>query len=626
MKSLTLAGNIFSLAVAIYVLMSVGQVFGHLGFFFPNQIIIAIALAGALVCIYLIPGKEGSKRNKLDWVVSIFLALLSVYAISFIVFSYDRILFFSMTGRLDQQGIIAAALLCVVLLEAVRRKTGIILPLIIIALVSIVVFQNYMPGILYGRGYPIDRVLFVGMVGGHGIFGLPLRVAVETILAFVIIGALISASGAGNWFLNLALSLTGKRRGGPAKAAVVASAMFGSISGSPSANAASTGILTIPLMTRLGYKPKFAAGVESVASPSGLILPPVMGAIAFVMAEWIGVSYSTIVVAAIIPAILYIAIIYASVHFQAMRDDLQPVPDDELPNLRKTLNEGWFYPLPLISLCVFLFVFGFPPGMSAVLSMPIAIAISFLNTDRGLWIGPKRLAQALIDAVHTWKGIAAITAAVGIMVGALDISGVGLNISSFLIEVSGGNLIITLLMIGIASLVLGMGLDAIPAYVTLATLLAPALIMLGVPEIGAHLYVIYWGLASFFTPPTCLAVFITCSISGSRIWETGWEAVKLGIGAFLIPIAFALEPALLMRGNIVEIGLSMGTALVGAAFLASGVRGYGLLRLNWAMRVIAIVGGVLMIYPSLMVSVTGFALALITVLPFFYHKWSNAMS
>lgn len=615
MRHLNLAGNAFALLVAIFVLMSVGQVFGHLGIFFPNQIHVALALAGALVCIYLVPGKDRTERSKLDWVIGAFMAAIALYALSFVVFSYDRILFFSMTGRLDQEGIIAGALLVIALLEAVRRKTGIILPLIIIALVSVVIFQNYMPGILYGRGYSVDRVLFASIVGGHGIFGLPLRVAVETILAFVIVGTLISASGAGTWFLDLALSLTGRRRGGPAKAAVVASAMFGSISGSPSANAASTGMLTIPMMMKLGYKPKFAAGVEAVASPSGLILPPVMGAIAFVMAEWIGVSYPTIVIAAIIPAILYISIIYASVHFQAMRDDLKPVPEEDLPKLKDTLRRGWFFPLPLVALCVFLFTFGFPPGMSAVMSMPFAIAVSFMNPDRSCWLGPRKLAQALIDSVHTWKGIAAITAAVGIMVGALDLSGVGLNISSFLIELSGGNLVITLLMIGMASLVLGMGLDAIPAYVTLATLLAPALVMLGVPEIGAHLYVIYWGLASFFTPPTCLAVFITCSISGSRIWETGWEAVKLGMGAFLIPIAFALEPALLMRGTPIEIMLSMGTALIGAGFLAAGVRGYSLYRIGWLARGVSIVGGVLMIFPDAMVSATGAILAIATLAP-----------
>lgn len=290
MQALSLLRSAFLILVATFVLMSVGQFFGHLGIFIPNQIQLAIALAGALICIFLIPDGKEKQHSKLYWAVSILLSVGSVYALSLIIFSYDKILFYSMTGRLDQTGIIAASILVIALLEAVRRKTGIILPLIIISLVCIVIFQQYMPGILYGRGYSYDRVLFSGFVGGHGIFGLPLRVAVETILAFVIVGTLISASGAGAWFLNLALTLAGRKRGGPAKAAVIASAMFGSISGSPSANAASTGMLTIPLMMKLGYKPKFAAGVEAVASPSGLILPPVMGAIAFVMAEWIGVS------------------------------------------------------------------------------------------------------------------------------------------------------------------------------------------------------------------------------------------------------------------------------------------------------------------------------------------------
>jgi TRAP-type uncharacterized transport system fused permease subunit len=302
------------------------------------------------------------------------------------------------------------------------------------------------------------------------------------------------------------------------------------------------------------------------------------------------------------------------VHFQALRDGLQPVAESEVPDLRRTLRRGWFYPIPLLALCWFLFVDHYPPGMAAALSLPFAIGVSFLGADRRYWLTPRRLARALINAVHTWKGIAVITAAVGIMVGAMDLSGVGLNISSFLIEVSGGNLVIALVMIGAAALVLGMGLDAIPSYITLATLLAPALIALGVPEIGAHLYLIYWGLASFFTPPLCLAVFVTCSISGGGIWETGWEAVKLGLGAFLVPIAFALEPALLLHGTWLEIGISVATALAGAIAQAAGLRGYGLGRLPGWRRLAAGVGGVAMIYPDLLVSLAGLALALLGLL------------
>ena len=599
-------GYVVCLLIALYHLAASVQLFARFGLFLTSQVQASISLACALVAVLLI-NTGSKKRGWLDIVISVVLTVAAMFSLGRIIFDYNSILTYSMMGSLDTIGVVVALCLVIPLLEALRRKTGVILPIIILSLCCVVLFQSYMPGVLYGRGYSLDRLLFSGYVGVHGIFGLPLKVAAEIIIVFIVFGALISASGAGKWFLDLAMLASGRQVGGPAKAAVLASALFGSVSGSPSANAASTGILTIPLMIRAGYKPKFAAAVEAVASTSGQILPPVMGAIAFVMAEWTGNTYATIVKIAAIPAILYVLIVYASVHFQAKRQNIPLLDRGSLGTFRDIFMGGWFYLVPLTALCYALFFMHVPAQMAASFSLPLIIAVSFLAKDRSNWLTPRRIADALVDSVHSWKGIAIITAAVGIMVGAMELSGVGIKVSDFIIDLSGGNLILLLLMVGFAALILGMGLDAIPAYVTLATLLAPALTTMGVSTLGAHFFVVYWGLASFFRPPLCIAVFVTCGIAKSGVWETGWEALRLGLGAFLVPFAFVLEPALLLDGTLPEIIIATVTALIGSIVLSAGLRGYALAPLSILGRFVLGAAGLLFIAPGVVLPLFGMA-------------------
>jgi len=471
------------------------------------------------------------------------------------------------------------------------------------------VFQNLLPGVLYGRGYAPDRLLYSAYVGESGIFGLPLNVAANIIIVFVVFGALMEAGGAGKWFLQLALALTGGSRGGPAKAAVVSSALFGSISGSPSANVATTGVFTIPMMKQIGYRASFAGAVEAVASTGGQILPPVMGAIAFVMAEWIRVPYSQIAMAALTPALLYFVIVFVSVHLQARRDGIEPIARADLPELWPVCRMGWFYVIPMVALMYLLFVKAYPPGMAGVLATPFVIGASFASRDRSHWLTPRNIARACERAVRGWVAIAAITAFVGIMIGAVELSGVGVKISTFILDLSGGHLILTLLLIGLASFILGMGLDSIPVYVTLATLMAPALIQLGVSDMAAHLFVVYWGLASFFTPPLCIAVYVAIAISGDRMWQTGWEAMQLGIAAFIIPFAFVLNPGLLLQGSLATIAWAIATAFAGAVLVACGVRGFALGPLGPVRRVLVGLGGLLLIGPGVYPPLIGVVLA-----------------
>ena len=618
--------------IATYHLLVAGQVPSFFGMFVPHQVHKSISVFFALLLVFtLLPA--GGKRHgedtkaerierKIPW-YDYLLILSGGFGAGFVVFFNETILDYGEWGFLDLKGIIFAAMLAVPLLEAVRRTTGWALPIIILCMVSITVFQNYMPGLLYGHGYPLDRLLYSTYVGNAGIFGLPLGISANIVIVFLIFGAMMHGAGASQWFMDMAMALTGWSRGGPAKAAVLASAMFGSISGSPSGNSATTGVFTIPLMKKIGYTPAFAAAVEAVASTGGMILPPVMGAIAFIMAEWLEISYAQVVIAAAVPAVLYYLIVFVSVHLQAQKSGIAALSLSELPRFWKVFLAGWYYMIPMAALVYFLVFEGRPPEMSGIMACGFVIACSFLSKDRTRWLLPRRIMVAFDEGVSRWVVVSVITGSVGIMIGALELSGVGLKISSFIVDLAGGDLILTLLFVGIVSLIVGMGLDATPAYITLATLMAPALVRLGVPDIAAHLFVIYWGLASFYTPPTCIAVFVTSGIANSKVWETGWEAVRLGIAAFLIPFAFVFNPALLLNGGIGEIIFAVVTAAVGATLVAAGVRGYFLGLLGLIPRLLVLVAGLLFIAPGLTYPTIGLVMAGVALVPRFIELATN---
>ncbi|MGE3646595.1 MAG: TRAP transporter permease [Beijerinckiaceae bacterium] len=607
-------------AIAIYHIAILSEVPALLGFFMPGEIHLGLSVASALILIFVLRRAGASHdaanedvaagHSRIAWYDYLLIAM-TIVGVGYIIVFFEPYRDYGMYGELDTPGILVALCLAIPLIEAVRRTTGIALPIIIVGFVLMTIYQRFLPGLLHGKGYPLERLLYSSYVGESGIFGLPLNVAANIVIMFLIFGAVMQAMGAGQWFINIALSLTGWSRGGPAKAAVLSSALFGSISGSPSSNAATTGVFTIPMMIKVGYRPSFAGAVEAVASTGGQILPPVMGSIAFVMAEWIEVSYADVVIAALIPALLYYMIVFVSVHFQARRSNIEALKREDMPAFWSSLVTGWYCMIPILALIWFLLVKKYPPGMAAMWSALAGVAASFLSKDRNHWLTPARIVQSLEEGVRRWVVVAAITGSVGIMIGALELSGIGIKMSSFIVDLAGGNLYLALFLVGFASLIVGMGLDAIPAYITLATLMAPALIDLGVPDMAAHLFVIYWGLASFYTPPMCIVIYVVIGISNSKVWETGWEAMRVGIAAFLIPFAFCINPHLMLRGSIAEIAFATVTAFAGAIFVAAGVQGFFLHRQNAVSRALMITGGIMLILPGVWLALAGVALAAI---------------
>ncbi|MBU2499610.1 MAG: TRAP transporter fused permease subunit [Proteobacteria bacterium] len=581
----------------------------HFGAYLAKPQLLGICLIFALLLQFL---TSLGKKDKAFWIDALAL-IMGLPGIIFIVFFYEKALDYEAYGFLDAQGVALCFSLAAALIVILYRRVGWAMPILIVALLLVVRFQGYLPGLLHGPGFGLDRLGFSFYLGTHGIFGVPFKIACTILISFILFGRLFQSSGGGKWFLSFSEWMLGSAPGGIAKVAVIASGFFGMISGSPSANTASTGAITIPMMIRTGYKPSFAGAVEAVSSTGGQFMPPVMGAIIFIMSEWLDIPYGSVALMAAIPAVLYYVIVFSTIHFDALRHKRPVNPRDEALPLSRILKEGWAYLVTFAALILFLLVLQYEPDESVLYSLPILIVLSFLNKNKEYRLYPSKIYHSMVSASRTWLTVGVVTASVGMVIGALTISGLGVKISAFLIDISGGKLTILLLMVGLASFVLGMGLDSIPCYITVAILTAPALQKVGVSDIAAHLFVIYWGMASFFTPPVCIAVYVACGISGASVMATGVSAVRLGMGVFLIPYAFALHPALLLKGSIPEIILTALIATIAAVAIGSGSGGYGIKDLNVFQRIMALAGGFIMVLPGVQSVVIGLLLIFISL-------------
>jgi len=604
----------------LFFLYCVAVIIFKLPFYFGAYLSMPQLLAVALIFVFVLHFLSGKPGEKAKQWIDILPLLLGLPGSVFIAFFYEKALDYEGFGFLDTPGTFLAFSLALALIILVYRRTTWAMPALIIIMLLIVHYQRYLPGLLRGVGFELSRLGFSFYMGTHGIFGVPFKIATTILISFIFFGRLFQSAGGGKWFLDISAFLLGSAPGGMAKVAVMASAFFGMISGSPSANTASTGAITIPMMIRTGYSPALAGAIEAVASTGGQFMPPVMGAIIFIMAEWLEIPYSSVAIMAVLPAVLYYIIVFSTIHFEALRLQRPVIAHSEKLPLPELLKRGWLFILPLSVLIVLLLGFQYDPEAAVLFSIPVMIGCSFFSKDKNNWLTPSRIYQSIAEGVIIWLTIASVTAAVGMLIGALTLSGIGVKISSFLIAFSGGRLFILLIMVGLASFILGMGLDSIPCYITVAILTAPALMKIGVPDFAAHLFVIYWGMASFFTPPVCLAVYVACGISRARVGETGLHAVRLGIGVFLIPIAFVLHPALLMSGSLLKIVLTGIIATLAAIAMGSGSAGYFVKTLNYVQRMMLVIGAVFMIMPNISTIIVGFILLIIPVMWQLFQK------
>jgi len=539
---------------------------------------------------------DGGRR--LFWIDALLVAA-SIAMVGYIFLTYEsitnRIIYIDDLTAWDKVMAVAAVVL---VLDATRRIIGWPLP------ITAMIFLAYA---LFGTDITKQVLLEQMYLSTDGIFGSTLGVSASYVIVFVLFGSFMEKSGTGRLFMDFALSLTGHTAGGPGKVAVVSSSLFGTISGSAVANVMVDGPITIPLMKRTGFHPAFAAGVEATASTGGQIMPPVMGAAAFVMAEYLAVSYFQVTVWAWIPALLFYLAVFAAIHFHAKRVGLHGVPRSELPRLGRVMAERGHLFIPI--LLVFI-------GMAKSYSAPLCalvgalscLPIALLRKSTRQDIHWKTVIEALVGGARDALSVAMACACAGIVIGVISLTGLGITFTQMVVALSHNSLILALLLTAVAGIVLGMGMPTTPAYIVMVSLLVPALIKLGVIVPAAHMFALYFAVLSAITPPVALAVFAASSLAGANMWSAGWAAVRIGAAGFIVPFMFVYEPALLMIGDWPTIILSTVTAVIGCATMAAGLFGY-LARscVAWE-RGVLVLAALLLIKPGWITDLAGLSL------------------
>lgn len=581
-----IAGVFFAVVMSLFHLYTGG--FGALDPWSQRVVHLTLGLVITFLSYPFIRGKDIT-------LIDVILAILSLFSGLYILINMDAIV--DRAGMPNRWDILFGVLTIVLVLEMTRRVIGLPLVIVAVAFLFYAYFGPYLPSVVAHKGYDFERLAAHMYTTLEGIYGIPIGVSATFVILFVIFGSFLEATKTGDFFINLANSIAGKAAGGPAKVAVISSGFFGTISGSAVANVVGTGTYTIPLMKRTGYQPHFAGAVEAVASSGGQLMPPVMGAAAFVISEMTGISYLRICAAALIPAVLYYAGLFTAVHLEAKRTGLRGLTDEEVPKLSYTLRTQGYLAISALVLVYFLAVRLTSPSYAAFWGIISAIVLSFVKPETRLSL--KGFLKALEAGAKGALSVVAACAAAGIVVGVVTLTGLGLKFSGMVLSLSHGNLYLTLFFTMIASLVLGMGLPTTAAYIICAILAVPALKNLGINVLGAHLFVFYFAIISAITPPVALAAYAGAGIAKSDPMKTGWTACRIGLAAFIIPYMFVFNQSLLLMGNVGEILWTAFTAFIGVSLLACSTIGYFLNPLSSWERILSFLGSVCLIEPRI---------------------------
>ena len=589
--------TLIALAMAIYHMWAIAFGTPEAVWFRGTHLLFALVL---LFLIYRRSGEPTDAPAPLDYV----LLLLGAAPILYLFVNYDyiinRIFYVDDLTLMDK---IMGVIMTVIVLEGTRRVIGWALP------ITAMVFLAY--GLLIARLEP-QQLLDQLYMTTEGIFGIPLSVSASYVLIFVLFGSFMERTGTGQLFMDFAMSLTGHTAGGPGKVSCVSSALFGTISGSAVANVMVDGPITIPLMKRSGFPPHFAAGVEAVASTGGQIMPPIMGAAAFVMAEFIGVSYGQVIIWALIPAVLYYVACFSAVHFEAKRRGLVGVPRSELPKLGTVISERGHLFIPVIAILVVMYS-GFSAPMAALAGVLACFPVAALRKSTRHYVTIPNIVGACVDGAKNTLPVALACAAAGVVIAVVTLSGLGIVFTQYVVHLSQSYLLLALVFTMIAGIVLGMGMPTTPAYIIMTALLVPALVKFGVVVPAAHMFAFYFAILSAITPPVALAVFAAAGIAKSDLWATGLAAVRIAATSFIVPFMFVYEPALLMIGDWPAIIWASMTAGTGVLLFAAGLHGYFITHSGHWQSVLLAVAGLLLIDPNVVTDAIGVVLAAVVI-------------
>jgi TRAP transporter 4TM/12TM fusion protein len=600
-KNTATNGFIAILAVVLTVAAIAGaaDVFRMVGLLLYTEQFLSGMLAIAVPLVFLSLRAKKQPRDApvqpIPWYDFVFAAIGFASAV-YMAIRYPQLA--ELVALAPLEGLIPAMIMVALLVEGLRRTVGTALTVLVVFFIGVGLFGHLLPGKLAGRQMLWPDLFYYLAWDPTSILGVPMKIVTSIVMAFVFFGQVLTKSGGSTFFTEISMVLVGRFRGGQAKIAVTASGFFGSISGSVVSNVVTTGVITIPMMRNAGYRGVQAGAIEAVASTGGQLMPPIMGAAAFLMAEFLEIPYKEVVVAALIPAILYYVALFILADLEAARTNIKPVDASEIPKLKDVLKSGWYFPIPFIVLITALFGFNYSPEMSALLSVLAIIITSMLFGYKGKRLSIRDLFDSIRQTGHAVLDIIMIAAAAGIVIGTLNVTGVGFGMSLMLVELGGTNIFLLLLISGFVCILLGMGMPTVAVYLMLATLVAPALIEVGIKPMAAHLFILYFGMMSMITPPVAIAAFAAASLTGKDPMATGFAAMRFGWFAYLVPFLFVATPELLMEGDAVSIALVTGKTILGIWFVSGAVMGYLIRHINLGMRILMALAGAAMFVPD----------------------------
>jgi TRAP transporter 4TM/12TM fusion protein len=561
--------------------------------FFNQQylgLFLALGLASIFVAVKAYPKEIGDRVPWYDW----FFALAGMVVGLYVAVFYPIIAY--RLGELSPERWILGGLAVLLVLEAARRVAGGTLAWIALACVIYAKFAFLFPGLLYAKGSSWARIATYLYLDSGGIFGVPLDVAATVLVAFIFFGQALYAVRGDKFLIDLALIAMGRYRGGSAKVSIVSSGLFGMVSGSAVANVAVNGAISIPMMKRGGYAPHMAAAIEAVASTGGQIMPPVMGAAAFLIAEFLNITYGQVALAAAIPACLYYLALFVQVDLEAAKNGSAGLPADQIPKFRDVIRRGWIFTIPLVILVYALMIEDWDAAKSGMTAVIAVFVVGALQKDT------RPTFDGILNSIHetgrTMLDIIAIVALAGLVIGTLQLSAIAFKLSMMLVTISGGHALLLLILTALGCLFLGLPLPTTVVYIMLAVLAGPALVQVGVLPLAAHLFLFYFGMISLITPPDCLPVYVAAAIAKANFWKTGWTGMRLAIAAYVVPFIFAYQPALILVGSVNEIIIALLTATIGIALLAAGCAGYLFRPISWSKRGLLWLAALLLLLPS----------------------------
>ena len=567
----------------------------YLGVAFFTQQLLAFSLGLSLAIVYLSVSWRGKPhQGGMPW-FDVVLGLLGFAVSGWICVEYARLL--DDVPYYTTEVIWLSVLIIPVVLEALRRCTGWALVSVVTAFIVYALLAQYAPLVIRGKAADFFPLVTYLALDTNAMLGIPLKVGVEVVILFLFMGDMLIRAGGGEFFIDIAMALLGHKRGGPAKICVVGSGLFGMISGSAVSNVASVGPLTIPMMIRTGYSPRDSGAIEAVGSTGGQLMPPVMGAAAFLMAEFLEVPYAEVALAAAIPAVLYYLALYWQVDLMAAKNQLKPMTED-LPRPRDVLMQGWHFIVPMAGLILMLFYWEFAPEFSAIVTAVVIFVTGMARGYRRARLTPMDLLRSLAATGRTTTDLIMTLAAAGFVIGVLNTSGLGFALTLWLVSLSANNLFVLLVISAFVALILGMGMPTSGVYVLLAVLVGPALVQAGVMKIAAHMFILYFGMLSMLTPPVALAAYAAATISKAGPMETAWAACRIGWAKFILPFMFVLSPTLLMKGAGGAIVFDIATAMIGIYLANCGMLGYFRRPLSVPLRVALSACGIGAILPD----------------------------